>query len=281
MRCDGESLAMRSMRRASAEIVMLALGAGFIFPVYVLVTLAFKPEAEWRSHPLALPQSLFLKNFADAWEQADLANALWSSTLVVTASIAILVGFGSIGAFAIARRGGRLGYGLYSFFLAGLVLPFQLALIPLYKLMRDLGLLGSPLSLIFFYAGLQMPLTIFLYAGFVRAMSRSYEDAAAIDGATRWQAFWHVVFPMLRPVTGTVIILNGVFIWNDFMTPLLYLSGSDYATVPVAVYSFAGQYVSDWGIIFAGLVIGILPVLVVFFALQRQLIHGFSGGVKG
>jgi raffinose/stachyose/melibiose transport system permease protein len=276
---------MRSVRRrlprAVGEIAMLAIGAGFIFPIYVLATLAFKPQAEWQKYPLGLPHSLFMQNFADAWDQAGLATALLSSTIVVAVSIAILVLFGSLGAFAIARRGGKLGYGLYIFFLAGLVLPFQLALIPLYKLMRDFGLLGSPGSLILFYAGLQMPLTIFLYAGFVRALSRSYEEAAAIDGATRLQAFWHVVFPMLRPVTGTVIILNGVFIWNDFMTPLLYLSGSDWQTVPVAVYSFAGQYVSDWGIIFAGLVIGILPVVIVFFALQRQLIHGFAGGLKG
>jgi raffinose/stachyose/melibiose transport system permease protein len=271
----------RAWGRLLFQAAMFALGGVFILPVYVLVVLAFKPQSEWRNHPLSLPHSAFLGNFDQAWEQADLGHALLASGIVVVVSGLILVAIGSLGGFAIARRGGRLGYGLYIIFLAGLVVPFQLALIPLYTLMRDMQLLGSPLSLILFYSGLQMPLTIFLYAGFIRALSRSYEEAASLDGASRLQAFVHVVFPMVLPVTGTVIILNGVFTWNDFMTPLLYLSGSDWQTVPVAIYSFAGQFVSDWGLIFAGLLLSVIPVLVVFFTLQRQLIHGFSGGLKG
>jgi raffinose/stachyose/melibiose transport system permease protein len=147
-------------------------------------------------------------------------------------------------------------------------------------MMRDLGLLGTPFSLVIFYCGYQLPFTVFLYTGYIRALPRAYDEAAKIDGATDMQTFLHVIFPMIRPVTGTVIILNCVFVWNDFMTPLLYLQGSRWATVPVAVAAFVDQEITDWGIVFAALVIGIAPVMALFAVLQRHMMEGFAGGLK-
>ncbi|MBS7700897.1 MULTISPECIES: carbohydrate ABC transporter permease [unclassified Chelatococcus] len=263
------------------EVVMIALAAVFAFPIYILVVLAFKSQAEWREAPLSPPSDPYLGNFQTAWHDAYLADALISSITVVAGSLVVLVAVGSLAAYFVARCKPRLGYGLYLFFLTGLILPFQLALIPLYQLMRDMGLLGSPLSLILFYSGLQLPFTIFLYAGFIRTIPRTYEEAARIDGASDLVAFVHIILPMLRPITGTVLILNGVFIWNDFMTPLLYLSGSSWATVPVAIYAFVDQYVTQWGIVFAALLIGIAPVMLAFLFLQKNMIKGFASGIKG
>ena len=163
----------------------------------------------------------------------------------------------------------------------GLILPFQLAMIPLYTTMRDLGLLGSVWSLVIYYVGLQSPFSIFLYTGFLRTLPMEYEEAAAVDGASLMTTFLRVVFPLLRPVTGTVIILNVIIVWNDFFTPLLYLSGSGVETVPVALFSFVGQYTSEWNLVFAGLVISIVPILAVYFALQKTVIKGFASGLKG
>jgi raffinose/stachyose/melibiose transport system permease protein len=126
-----------------------------------------------------------------------------------------------------------------------------------------------------------MPFSVFLYTAFLRAMPRDYEEAAVLDGCSPFQAFWRVVFPLLRPVTGTVVILNAIFIWNDFLTPLLYLSGSSHQTIPVAIYTFVGQYTSNWQLVFAGLVMGITPILLIYFAMQRHIIRGFTGGLKG
>jgi raffinose/stachyose/melibiose transport system permease protein len=126
-----------------------------------------------------------------------------------------------------------------------------------------------------------MPFSIFLYTGFLRALPIEYEEAAAIDGAGALGTFWRVVFPLLRPITGTVVILNVIVVWNDFLTPLLYLSGSGQQTVPVTLYSFVGQYVSQWNLVFAGLVISIAPILIVYFVLQRTVIQGFASGLKG
>lgn len=263
------------------EAAAAAVGLVFAFPLYVLAVLALKPQSEWIRQPLALPSRLYLDNIGQAWTQANLGTAMLSSILVTGSSVVILVGLGSLAAYWIARRGGRLGYATYVLFLAGMILPFQLALIPLYKLMRDLGLLGSPISLVLFYPALKLPLTIFLYAGYIRSLPRSYEEAATIDGASQLQTFLLVVLPMLRPITGTVVILNAVFIWNDFLTPLLYLSGSEWATVPVAIYSFAGQESSDLGLLFGGLLAAMIPMLLAFIFFQRNMMQGFSGGVKG
>ncbi|WP_255271924.1 carbohydrate ABC transporter permease [Actinomadura madurae] len=143
------------------------------------------------------------------------------------------------------------------------------------------ALLGTLWSLVLFYSGLQVPFAVFLYAGFLRVLPREYEEAALIDGGGPLQVFWRVVFPLLRPVTGTVVILNAIFVWNDFLTPFLYLSGSDQQTIPVAVYGFIGQYVSQWNLVFAGLVIAVLPILIAYFVMQRHIIKGFAGGLKG
>lgn len=263
------------------EIGMIALAALFTFPLYVCVVLAFKPESEWREAPLSIPATPFFGNFIDAWEKARLGSALSSSLLIVACSLALLIAIGSLASYFVARARPQLSWPIYMLYLAGMTLPFQLALIPLYTTMRDVQLLGSPLSVILFNAGINLPLTIFLYSGYLRTIPKDYEEAARLDGANEFQVFTLILFPMLRPVTGTILIITGVFMWNDFMIPLLFLSGSGWATIPVRIYSFVDTYVTDWGVVFAGLLIGILPIIAIFLLLQRHMIKGFASGVKG
>ncbi|MFD5032309.1 carbohydrate ABC transporter permease [Streptomyces sp. NPDC058405] len=263
------------------ELVMTAAAAVFLFPVYALVTLAMKDPRQIAESPLSPPDPPTLGNFGDAWSSASLGPALLNSTIITVVSLLLLIVLGSTGAYYLARRARGLGYGLYILFLLGIVLPFQLGMVPLYKLVDDLGWLGTYHGMVLFYTGIQLPFTVFLYTGFIRALPPDYAQAALIDGCDHRQAFTRIVFPLLRPITGTVIILNAVFIWNDFFTPLLYLGGSGKETVPVRVFSFVGQYVSDYGLVFAGLVLAALPILVVFLLLQRYVIKGFAGGLKG
>lgn len=262
------------------EAVMVLTAVVFFVPAYVLINLSLR-ESNDQAGPLELPTTFTLQNYADAWVQGNLGNALINSTVVSVVSVAALVVFGALAAYPLARVGRRWSAVVYFAFLVGLLLPFQLALIPLYTTMRDLGLLGSVWGLVIYYIGLQMPFTIFLYTGFLRVLPREYEEAASIDGAGTAATFWRVVFPLLRPITGTVVILNVLAVWNDFLTPLLYLSGSGQQTVPVTLYSFVGQYVSQWNLVFAGLVISIAPILIVYFLLQRTVIKGFASGLKG
>ncbi|WP_424533314.1 carbohydrate ABC transporter permease [Sphaerisporangium viridialbum] len=263
------------------ELVMIAVAVAFLFPVYALVTLSLKDPEQISRAPLAPPAPPTTDNFSSAWSSAALGPSLVNSTLITVVSLVALIALGSFAAYFLARAQSRLGYGLYILFLLGIVLPFQLGMIPLYRLVTDLGLIGTHLGMIVFYTGVQLPFTVFLYTGFIRALPRDYANAAQIDGASHLTAFTKVVFPLLRPITGTVLILNAVFIWNDFFTPLLYLGGSGFETVPVSVFSFVGQYVSDYGLVFAGLVLGALPIVVVFLVLQRYVIKGFSSGLKG
>ena len=263
------------------EVVMILVALIYLFPLYVLLNISLKPLDEVADSPLGLPKEFSLANYSEAWAKASLGSALINSTVVMLISVVLLIFIGSMAAYALARRQSRLSYGLYLLFLLGIILPFQLALIPLYQLMRDLQLLGTYTSLIIFYTWQLMPLTEFIYKGLLTAIPRDYVDAAFIDSASHFQAFRKIVFPLLRQVTGTVVILNAIFVWNDFLTPLLYVGGTPLQTLPVAIYSFFGQYVSQWGLVFAGLVIGIMPILIVYFLLQRYIIRGFASGLKG
>ena len=201
--------------------------------------------------------------------------------LVTAVSVVIVLAISSFAAYPLARATARWSRGIFLLIMLGLILPFQLAALPLYQTMRDLGLLGTPWALILFYSGLQVPFTTFLYVGFLRALPRDFEEAALIDGCSPTQGFRYVVFPMLKPITVTALVLNAVAVWNDFFTPLLYLSGSAQQTMPVAIAGFVGQYVTDWNLVFAALAISIVPILAVYFALQRSIINGFAGGLKG
>ena len=262
------------------EIIMIAAGLLFAFPVYVLVNLAVRVGSD-TSSPIVPTSAPTLDNFTAAWREAGLGGALVNSVLVTSASVLVVLAVSALAAHPLARSTGRWSRGTFLVLMPGLALPPQPAALPLSQPFRDLGLLGSVWSLVLFYSGLQVPFTTFLYVGFLRALPRDFEDAAAIDGCGPLQTFRYVVFPMLRPVTVTALVLNAVAVWNDFFTPLLYLSGSDHQTMPVAVAGFVGQYVSDWNLIFAALLISIVPVLAVYLALQRSIINGFAGGLKG
>ncbi len=271
----------RYRRRTFAlEVTMIAVALVVAFPVYVLVNLAVRPPSD-TSSPIRPTTSPTFGNFTQAWQQGGLGGALLNSVLVTAGSVVVILAVSSFAAYPLARSTARWSRGLFLLVMLGLILPFQLAALPLYQTMRDLNLLGTPWALILFYSGLQVPFTTFLYTGFLRALPRDFEDAALIDGCTPTQSFRHVVLPMLKPITVTALVLNAVAVWNDFFTPLLYLSGSTQQTLPVAIAGFVGQYVTDWNLVFAALAISIVPILAVYFALQRSIISGFAGGLKG
>jgi raffinose/stachyose/melibiose transport system permease protein len=267
-------------RTFGLELVMVAVAVVVGFPVYVLVNLAVRAPSD-TSSPIRPTTTPTLENFTRAWQQGHLGGALLNSVLVTAGSVLVVLAVSSLAAYPLARGTARWSRGLFLLIMLGLILPFQLAALPLYQTMRDLGLLGSVWALILFYSGLQVPFTTFLYLGFLRALPRDFEDAALIDGARPLEVFRYVLFPMLKPITVTALVLNAVFVWNDFFTPLLYLSGSTQQTLPVAVAGFVGQFVSNWPLIFAALVISVLPILAVYFALQRSIINGFAGGLRG
>jgi raffinose/stachyose/melibiose transport system permease protein len=131
------------------------------------------------------------------------------------------------------------------------------------------------------YVGGQLPFTIFLFAGFMRSLPRDYEEAALVDGAGTMRVIFSIVLPLIRPIVGTVVCLDSVYIWNDFLVPLLYLSGSPHQTLAVSIYEFTGQYFEEWNLIFAGVVIAAVPMVAVFVLLQKSFLKSFAGVLKG
>lgn len=268
-------------RSFALELLFAVFGVVALFPVYVLVVVAFKPPAEVAKSTLALPSELYLDNFVTAWSEADLARAFGQTLLITVISVAVLVMIASAAAYGLVRGFSRIHRVLLVFLTLGISIPIQLGMVPLYQLMRDLGLLQTPWSVIVFSVGANLPLATFLYSGFLAVQPFEYEQAARVDGANAFQSFVYVVLPLLRPITGTVIIVSSIHVWNDFLTPLLYLGGSKARTLTVAIFSFRGEYATEWSVVFAGILMAILPIVLVFFVLQKYVIKGFASGLKG
>lgn len=268
-------------RTGVLEVGMVLVAALFAVPLWMLISTAFRTAPQISSSPMGVPTSLYLGNFSTAWAQGALGPAFLSSIIITLSSLALLVVIGATASYYFARSTSRLAKPSYLLIIAGIMVPAQVGVFPLYSLFKRVGLAGTQVSVIVFSVGVLLPLTVLLYTNFVRQLAVDFEEAAQLDGATSFQAFRHVVMPLLLPVTGTVIILDGVAIWNDFFTPLIYLGGTPRATLPVQIFSFVGEYSSNWGAIFAGLLLSSAPVLILYFGLQRYVIRGFSGGLRG
>jgi raffinose/stachyose/melibiose transport system permease protein len=208
-------------------------------------------------------------------------KGLLSSLIITAGTIIGLVALGSPAAYVFARSTSRWSSRTYYIFLIAILLPTQLGIVPLYVEARALGLTGSPWGMIVIYTGVLMPLSVFLYGGFFRRLSTDYEEAAVIDGASRAMVFLRIVFPLMGPATGTVAILAGLIVWNDFFTALIFLNGSQWQTLPVAMYNFVGGLVSQWNLIFAVVIISMVPILAFYFFAQKRFIQGYAGGLKG
>jgi raffinose/stachyose/melibiose transport system permease protein len=270
-------------RTLSREVVTLGIALLWMLPFYFLLLISLKSGADIYSSPFKPPSDVAFDSYSQAWQgtpQASFPQGLLSSVSITGGSVIALIAIGSLSAYTLSRLPGKLSAGLFVIFVLGLILPVQLGLIPIFVAMRDLNLIGTYAGMIILYTGLLMPLSVFLYTGFVRSLPRDYEEAAQVDGARPLRIFRKIVFPLLRPVTGTVAILCGLIIWNDFFTPLVFLSGTGKATLPVVVYSFVGGLAQQWNIIFAAVALSILPLLAFYVIAQRQLIQGFSGGIK-
>jgi raffinose/stachyose/melibiose transport system permease protein len=272
-----------SKRTLLREGTLILLAGIWWIPFYLLGVNSLAPSSSLGGGGLRIPAHLNWGSYSLAWQgngDGTLGRALINSVIITVGSVICLLVLGSVAAYVIARRRGRSSALLYLLFVAGIILPYQLGVVPLYAAFRHLGLVGDDFGMIVLYTGVLMPLSVFLYTGFVRSLPRDYEEAASVDGASRVRIFRRVVFPLLRPINATVAILTGLIVWNDFFTQLVFLSGTTHETVPVAVYSAVGAYATQWNVVFATVVIAVIPVFLVYLVAQRHLIRGFTGGVK-
>lgn len=275
-------LKKRSWQGYLGEAAMLGVCVIFFIPFYYLLVNTFKPAKDATLSPLSIP----IKNFTlDLYRQAFDTINFWSSfrnSLVITGvAVVIIVVIGSMAAYAIVRRRNKLTKVLFIYFLLGFMVPAQTTLIPLFNLMSFLHLQNSVIGMIVLYSS-WCNFALFMYQGFLGGIPIDLEEAALIDGANLWQLYWKIVFPLLKPVTTTIIIFDVMWIWNDFMMPYLFISSSDNFTLIMEVYKGVGQFANNWTVMLCTMVIVLIPIVIFYLLMQKHIIGGItSGAVKG
>lgn len=253
-----------------------------LYPVFIMVLSAFKSTAEIYNSPFALPETWSLANLGTIWRETRFLAYLGNSVLVTVASIGLMLTAGTLAAYALARYAFRANEAIYLFFLAGLMVPLKLAVIPLFIELKALDLIDNRLGLVLVYAAMGLPSTVFIMTGFLKTVPNELEEAARIDGASEAGILGRIMLPLSRPALVIAGIHNAVPIWNDFFFPLVLIQSDHAKTLPQGLTVFMGEYSTDWGVLFAGLTLSALPLTLVYVALSRQFIAGLtSGAVKG
>ncbi|MEC0183608.1 carbohydrate ABC transporter permease [Paenibacillus peoriae] len=266
----------------TTELVMILVALLFLVPFYFLFVNSVKSFGDLLTDSAAWPQTFVWSNYARAWSITRFPEALWNSLVVTVASNLLLVLISSMAAYRMVRHPTRYNRVLFSLFVAAMVIPFQSVMIPLVKVVSTLDLMNSIGGLVICYLGFGAPMSIFLFHGFVKGVPIEVEEAATVDGCTPYGVFFRIVYPLMLPMMVTVIILNTLWIWNDYLLPSLVLQKAELRTIPIATYAFFGQYTKQWDLALPALVLGILPVIVFFLAMQKYIIQGImAGSVKG
>ncbi|MCM3602148.1 carbohydrate ABC transporter permease [Robertmurraya korlensis] len=260
------------------EILAIALGLVFLVPFYYVVSNSLKPFAEILTNTSALPKVFQFENYVQAFEKLDYLNVFTNSLIITVSSNIVLVIFCSMAAYMLVRTKKKISNVIFMSFVAAMIIPFQSIMIPLIKTAGNFGLLNSMWGLVIMYLGFGSGMTIFLYHGFIKGIPVELEEAAIIDGCSRFGVFWRIVFPLLKPITVTIVILNSLWIWNDFLLPSLVLQDPELRTIPLATFFFFGQYTKQWDLALAALVLGIIPLLIFFFSMQKHIIKGITSG---
>lgn len=259
-------------------VTILIFAILFFFPIFFNLMSAFKRNGEIMRNALSLPTSLYLENFKYLLTETEFPRAILNSLILTVVSIVMQILIIPMAGYAIERRNAKWTNFVFLYFLAGMMIPFQAYMIPLFKELKMLGLYGSLAGPILVYIAGAIGFGCLLYTSFVKGIPKEIEEAAEIDGCSRYSIFWRIVFPLLGPVTASMIILNGLGIWNDFLMPMLVLPSGEPKTMVVEIYRYIGEFSSRWDMIFAGTALSVVPLLIVFVALQRYFVKGISAG---
>lgn len=267
-------------RRSPGEWVQFALGglivAAMFYPTVWMVLSAFKTNREIFRDPFGLPDQWLWGNFAEAWTEGRLGSLYLNSIIVTASAVTISVLFATAAAFAFSRLEFPFRRTLHRLMLIGLLLPPPVVAIPLFSILRDLDLLNTRWALILPGAAWSLSLTVFIMYGYFQSIRTDMEEAAMLEGANTWQIFRDISLPMVWPSMLTMAIVNTINIWNELMFALLFIVEEDKQTLPVGLIRFFGRYSTDYSMVFAALTITTLPILALYFLLQRHVIAGLS-----
>lgn len=265
-------------KRRSLTTLAFLISVVHLIPFYILITTALKAKGDFSSK-WVFPTEISFGNFAEAWEKANMGSALVNTSIITFFAAVLLIIFGSMAAYPLARRQTKLNKVVYMIFIGIMVIPPLTALVPLYQLVVDIGMMNTRTIAVLNNVASFMPLTIFLYAGFIRStVPKELEEAARIDGASTMGIFFRVVFPLLKPITATVLIISCVYIWNDYQFAIFFLQSEEVKTLTVAISSFFGENANNLHLVASASMIAMLPMTILFLFLQRFFIEGMAAG---
>ena len=265
------------------EFAAIILALIFLSPFYLVLTNSVKGLREILVDAASFPQVFKWGNYADVWNIINFPKAFWNSFQITILSVIFIVLFSSMAAYQIVRRPSKFNSFVFLLLISAMIIPFQSLMLQLVRVTSILELRGELYGIVACYLGFGMPLSVFLFHGFIKTVPYELEEAARVDGSNPYGVFFRIVFPLLMPIIVTVIILNTLWIWNDYLLPVLVIGGNkDLTTLPVAVTKFFGQYTKKWDLALPGLVMAITPILLFFLSLQKYIVEGVtSGSVKG
>ncbi|WP_068497799.1 carbohydrate ABC transporter permease [Paenibacillus kribbensis] len=269
--------------RILLEAGMIILSLLFLYPLFLAINNSFKSFAEVMTDVIALPKQFSLDNYVYVWQFINYPRLFLNNTIITVVGLAGIVLISSIAAYKLARTKSKWSSVIYMLCIMPMLIPFQSIMLTVLRLAKDLNLADSTWGLGLLYWGFGAPLAVFIYHGFVKGIPAEIDESAKIDGASGFRLFFSVIFPLLKSVTATIVIIDVMWIWNDFLLPLLMVNGSPSTkTLTLAAYTFVGQYTSDWQYAMTAMVMAVLPSIIVFIFLQKYIVKGVvAGAVKG
>ncbi len=253
-----------------------------IVPLFWMVVNSFKKEQEYAANPFSLPTSLQFSNYSQAWKVANMDVYFLNSIIVTFVALIITVLLGALAAYFLSRFQFKWRGLIYSLFLLGMLVPIHAILIPIFLIMQKLHLIDTYWSLILPYTAFHLSLTVFILEGFMRGFPKDLEESGVVDGAGVYRIFWSIILPITRPALATVIILNFIYNWNEYLFALVLISSTALKTLPLGLANFVGVETASLTLQMAALTIALIPIIIFYLLLQKQLVSGMTAGaVKG
>lgn len=271
---------MRVNRFGQIIMYVIAILYAFIalYPMFLMLISSIKPNVDIFKNPLALPAKISFGSYEKLFVKLNYAAYIQNSVFVSVVTVLLVLICSTMVAFYIARFKYKWNGALFFYFLVGMMIPIKLGLVPLFLLMKELGLTGSLWSIIFIQVGAGLPLGVLILTGFFRTLPQELEEAARIDGAANVGLLTRVIIPLMRPAIGTVMIINFIGVWNDFFFPMIFIQEESKKTIPVGMLKLFGEFTTDWSVLFAGLTLSALPMMIIFFFASRQFMEGLTAG---
>lgn len=279
-------LALRKLGNWAAKLLvyafLISLAILGVAPVVWMLFSSLKSVGEFNVNPWLWPRTIVWSNYTVIWQGAHFALYFFNSAFMTVAAVATQVLVGAMASYSLARYRFPMRQGLLYYFIAGGIVPGQVVLIPLFIMMRYIGLINTRLGLILIYTAAGQPFVVFNLQAFFRSVPRELEEAARMDGASEPRIFWQIMLPLVRGGIGTMAIFQSMWIWNEFLFALLFASKESLRTLPIGIFNIIGQYYTEYPVFFAGLMVATVPILAIYLVTVRYIIRGVrAGAVKG